>query len=529
MRIFNIILILVFCVTCKVFAAEEGLFGTYTGVLVNERLNRQQLAKLELISVREMGGDIALQGILTLQLGGFDSGEYVSYHFHDVLFNFMSGRLTFVQTDQDIYIKEARIKDGVLTGEFSSSTGKVGYLKLGRNVSVQTNNLIEPLNGEYQGRCGSVRSRLQLYTYRSTSDSSRLGNPFGAYEVKGQLAKADPVLCEGSAKRFCVHAKLNSASYDYFNGNLVLNGSPYNYTCDVKGSSIKCGECEFSRISSEMAHPQYEYRIPAKDPFADMGVSGHKSKDASSMAGTYTGYVYHQHLQKYQPVELDVLTYQQPGSQGSVLMVSVHARLKFGASETEILNYRFDPIEFPNPLVKPQFILARPEADVDALLHVKDFEGGVIQGDWHSIIFGKVGSFVVTKNGSLPAIPKDQLVSSVSGSYEENGNRQHRDLILDLIVSPDRSPINSDNPFFPQNIRGWVWWKSGIIQKESIMQSSYDFYTGRVALIYKNERIIGGSLNLNNKTQLRRMGAGYGTYLQSYDLVPFKKNERINP
>lgn len=233
MRYFKIVIILLVCLSSIVFAADEGFFGTYTGVLANERLNRQQLAKLELISFRDMGGDIALQGILTFQLGGFDSGEYVTYHFHDVLFNFMSGRLTFVQTDQDIYIREARIKDGVLTGEISSSTGKVGILKMGRGNPSGVSNLIEPLNGKYQGRCGRVPSRLQLYTYRSTSDSSRLGNPFGAYEVKGQLAKADSVVCDGSGKRYCVQAKITSASYDYFNGNLVLNGSPYNYTCEV--------------------------------------------------------------------------------------------------------------------------------------------------------------------------------------------------------------------------------------------------------------------------------------------------------
>jgi hypothetical protein len=88
-------------------AFESKTFGSFTGIVYHEALEKNQLVKLELIPVREDDGNIGLRGILTLQFGGYDSGEYISYHFHDVHFNLLTDVLTFNKTDQYVYIKNA--------------------------------------------------------------------------------------------------------------------------------------------------------------------------------------------------------------------------------------------------------------------------------------------------------------------------------------------------------------------------------------------------------------------------------------
>jgi hypothetical protein len=527
MKIINyVILILLTSLSVSVGAIEVSTFGTYTGVLNHEALDKDQLVKLELIPERETEGGLKLQGILTLQFGGYDSTEYISYHYHDIAYNFLTGVLTLNDANQEVYIREATIKNNVFEGTVYSSIGKVGHVRLSKDNNIlPTRPLIEPLNGEYRGKCDGDPASLQLYTYRSTSDSSRLGNPYGAYEVKGQLGKIDKVLCVGETKRYCTFSKLQTASYDFFSGSLVLNGEIQNYSCNVNGSKITCDNCKFQRVSDEMNNPQKQYKAVNKDLRNEFNLKTNNAESDNSIAGVYNGYLYHENLNAYQRVQIEVTTYQQQTASGLTLMISAIAKLYFGNSDRESLIYKFTPIPFPSPLKKIYFILSRPDADVDAVLQVTDLKGGVISGQWNSIIFGKVGSFVATKNGDLPNLEGLSALSSVTSNYEENGSSSHRDLVLNLIVNRDRAPLNSDNPFFPLNIKGWIWRKSGVIARESILTSSYDFYTGRIALLYGQDEVIGGVMKMNSTAKLRRLGGGFGTFMQSFELVPFKKKD----
>ncbi len=522
----HIFLLFLITISFQAEAFESSTFGTYTGVVSHDALGKEQLAKLELIPEREIEGGIKLQGILTLQFGGFDSTEYISYHYHDIAFNFLTGILTLNDASQDVYIRDASIKNNIFEGSLFASTGRVGTIQLSKNHDILPSKpLIEPLNGEYRGKCGSDPGNLQLFTYRSTSDSSRLGNPYGAYEVKGQLGMIDKVLCVGETKRYCTFSKIQSASYDYFNGSLVLNGSPLNYTCKIDGKKLICDKCQFQRVSTEMVKPRLQYQKETINLIDDLKVKLDATGKEGAISGVYSGYLFHENLNAYQKVQIEVNTYQQQSTSGMTLMISAIARLQFGESSTEILTYKFTPIPFPSPLKKPYFILSRPDADVDAILQVTDLKSGVISGQWHSVIFGKVGSFVATKNGDLPDIKGNLFLSQISSTYEENGSGGHRDLILELNVNRDRAPLNSDNPFFPLNIKGWIWRKTGILAKETISMSSYDFYTGRVALLYGEDEIISGVINPNSSAKLRRLGGGFGTFMQSFNFIPFKKSD----
>jgi MFS family permease len=70
------------------------VFGRYLGVLKHDRLNREQLVKLDFFLSKSTASNVNLKAILSLQFGGFETGEYVSYHFDDVQFQLITGALS---------------------------------------------------------------------------------------------------------------------------------------------------------------------------------------------------------------------------------------------------------------------------------------------------------------------------------------------------------------------------------------------------------------------------------------------------
>ncbi len=499
--------------------------GEFTGVVTHEALQSEQLAKLVFIPAREEDGNLRLRAILTLQFGGFESGEYVSYHYENVLYNLLSGELTFDQSNQEVSLSSAVIQNGILTADVLASSGFVGRIKLSAGSDAKPSKpLIEPLGGEYRGRCGKVESALQLYTFRTTEDTTRLGNPFSAYQARGQIAKSNRDYCGSEGSKLCTHSKIKSASYDFFKAKLVLDGYPFGYNCSVKGKILDCGECEFKRVSDEMARPQLSQRRAKKDPISEIREQLKLDRN-SSIKGDYTGYVYHEHLGLFQKLRLRISTYNRPNESGSALVVSSEASLEFDRESGEIITYRFEPVDFPNPVLKSRIILSNSEADVDAIVAIENISEGIAYGSWNSHIFGRVGSFVVTKNGDLPSIPTVRLLGAVTSGYEEVGGEK---FITDIKVGKGNAPIGSDNPFDPLKFTGYVWRKKGSIVKESITDGSFDFYTGKIAVLFGEEKALNGFMVAGREPSFRRLGGGFGTLMQTFELSKYRKTQFDN-
>lgn len=500
----------------SVFA--QNLSGTYKGVLSHDRLGQDQLAKLELIYSRAEAGKFHLRAILTFQFGGFDSTEYVSYHYDDVIWNLLTGELTFSQPDQEVQFVSAKIQNGVISGEILASEGRVGTIELSQKGGIKPKlPLIETLGGEYKGACGKTPSVLQLHTYRSTSDTTRLTSPFAAYEAKGQVGMYDPEYCRPTKSKMCTHSKIKSASYNFFSGDLILDGYPYGFSCSVSAGKIKCNDCVYSRVSNEMERPRLSPNKYQEDPIEPIR-KALKANLNAGLKGQYVGYVFHENLNVFQKIRIEISTYNRATQSGTALVISTVASIQFGDGD-EIIHYRFNPLDYPNPILEKRFVLARAEADVDVLLGVEGVEGGIIHGSWNSHIFGRVGSFVATKNGDLPKLSKSRLMGPVSSGYSQVGG----DDIADILVAKGSSPIGSDNPFDPLKLNGYVWRKSNIVEKLGIQGGSYDFYTGRIALIYGEERVMSGNLLAGRNAFLRRLGGGFGTLIQPFELKEFKK------
>ncbi len=502
-------------------ASAQGVFGAYEGVVTHSALGRDQLVKLQLIRSRMDVGNLRLRAILTLQFGGFESGEYVSYSYDDVKLNLLSGELTFNQSDQEVHLDSVVIKDGFLRGELRASTGLVGKIVLSNTPGKVSprNGLIEPLGGEYAGLCSGAPSSIQLFTYRTTEDTTRLGNPFRAYEAKGQVGKYNPSYCSSDRDARCTYSKIKNAFYNFFSGDLVLDGYPYGFNCLVKGAQLNCGECRFERISDEMAAPRLAKPRYEMDPLKEIS-SALRDNPESSLKGEYFGYVFHENLDVFQKIRIEVSTFRRTETSGSALVLSVVANSYFGDSENEVITYKFDPIDFPNPVLQSEFVLSRPEGDVDVILGVTRIGKGVITGTWNSHIFGRVGSFIATQNGDLPNLPASRMMGPITSGYEEVGGESY---IADVIVGKGNAPIGSDNPFDPLKFNGYVWRKRGTVQKEGISGGSFDFYSGKIGILFGEDKALNGRLLPGRAPEFRRLGGGFGTLMQKFNLSKYKK------
>lgn len=512
--------------------AQNSQFGRYIGTLTHNSIQKQQLAKIDFITSRNNDNELQLKAILTLHFGDFSSGEYVSYHFNNVIFNLLTGSLVFDNPEEDITLTTTSFSNGELVGQFRSAFhGEVGELRLRLNQAAQpTLPLIEPVNGEFSGMCedGSMAT-MQLHTMRSTEDSSRVGNPFGAYEVKGQFGKIGMSICSDIAPLgACQSLSIDQTSYDFYSGNLTLLWDVQSWNCKVSGDSIDCSNdsgCRFNRTSNETASRNFtppQAPVMFSDASPDEPVVN--QNPVTGIAGTYNGYVHHEYLNQVQPIRISLVTYQQVEDGQSNLRISATANLYFGdRSSNEFLTYRFEPRDYPNILNAPQFVLSAFDSDVDAFLKITSIRNGIVRGEWHSLHFGRVGSFEarVEAAGEVTPTPGVQSMDSITAYYDNIDNFD-----MDLRVFHGRTPPNTENPFFPLDIGGWFRYRyAGGGQRHTVSGGSYDFYTGKIGFERGTNRWnIGTRLN-NQQMNLRTISNVYGSVIQNYSTPrPFVLN-----
>lgn len=509
-----------FVVNAQVTPATSS-FGRYVGTLKHDRLNVEQLAKIDFVVSRSSANQLEMKAVLTLHFGDFKSGEYISYHFDNVLYDILSGTFVFDQAKEGVSLVSKSFSNGEMSAElFSNALGKIGIINLKHDgVAKPSLPIIEPVAGDYRSKCKGRDSIMQLHTMRSLEDSSRIGNNFGSYDIGGQFGYFDLGFCyQGKA---CQWASIRSGAYNFFTGTLDIVGSVNAWSCKTDSKGFVCDNgCRFDRASNEtisrvFSPPKAVAAFPAAtppDPIANPA-------QVNSLAGTYTGFLHHEYLDRYQPTELSVVTYQSVQGAERKLRISASARLFFSNTlSSETIPYRFEPRDFPNPLMPSQFVIDRLNDDVDAFLKINSFKDGIIRGEWYSLLFGRVGTFEVRKPelGTFELPKNTKMVKAVNGEYDEAWWK------LKLVTFQTRTPPNSENPFFPLSIAGTLILKDDFKEsRESIKGGSYDFYTGKIALQWRNESwksegLVIGWRNTNDEMSLRTISNEFGSILQDY-------------
>ncbi len=480
-----------------------------TGVLRHDRIQRDQLVKLDLIGTTDEAGKPELMGILTLQFGDFTSNEYVSFHFDHILYEPSTGWMVFDQTNQEARVAISKFSfdgfEGSLRSNFSDEPVQL-ILKRDGQVPLKYP-LIESIWGEYAGTCNKVPTVIQLYTFRSIEDTSKIGHPFADYEIRGALATQDKDLCVDIP---CVRNNFYSGAYNFFKEQLTLNGRQGVVNCTTTPTGMKCSGCSFKRVSGEMKEPR-AYKQPTSE---NENVVDSKDVSAKDLDGFYSGYLHHEALNQYQTASLNILAL--PSSSGDT-MISTLAKLYFGDLQSqETLAYRYEPLVVSD--ISKGFLLKRPESDVDAILEVTSFKKGVIKGVWYSLLFGRVGTFELSRKGVKPLSEKFKTFESIEGSYTSPL------FDLELGVSAVKTPLNTENPFFPLTFDGYWYNPQTFSAKKVIRGGSYDFYTGRFAMFMtEDERYLVGNRFDSKNIQLKYSTSASGALLLPHALTVFTR------
>lgn len=485
-------------------------FGRYVGTLKYANQKVEQLAKIDFAVSKSSTNILELKAVLTLHFGDFQSGEYVSYHFDNVIYDILNGSLVFDNAKEGVIVITKKFANGILEADVSSNAmGPIGTVVLKLDGSSNPKlPLIEPVAGEYRGKCSGKATVLQLHTMRSTEDSSRVGNAFGSYDIRGQIGRNDMAGCP--ANKFCMWSAITGGSYDFFSRRIKIVGNLGSWECKTDEKGFTCDDgCRFNRVSDENKSRIF---TPPQAPKAFDTTPGGA---LSSVQGTYTGFIHHEYLDRFQPAEISVDTYQSFEEGVRTLKLSASARVFFetGTSFAESISYKFLPRDFPNPIFFSPFVLERLQDDVDAFLKITSMRDGVLRGEWYSLIFGRVGTFEVRKPeaGTVELPANAKKLTSITGSYDENWWK------LEIQSVQTRAPVNSENPFFPLDMTGALTLKTTPFERnEKVGGGSYDFYTGKIGIKWGEGYIIGNR-SQEDQISLRTISNVFGSVLQGYE------------
>lgn len=494
----------------EVDASGSEVFGRYIGYIYHPTSGLSQLTRLEFIPQRDVDNKLKLSALLTIYFGDFMSDEYLTYHFDNVPFNAITGLMQFRSPEQGISFQV----EGFGGEEFESlvtfsSSSMQSRLILSRKSQLERReDIIAPLSGQYFGHCENNKPEvLQIFTGRSANDTHRSSNPFSSFEVKGQLGSPNATLCpamEGSRHLpLCADGVYTSGSFNFLEGKLKLAGQHRTLECVVGKDSIECGECSFQalkRTSLVLEPPEaVEYK------FSSESTSDFNSDSGS---GTYSGYVFHERLNKYQLASVEI-SFNQNSEGSAELSIGGSAHLYFGDKITEqSLDYVFSPTHFPLLAAQKNFVLQRPDADIDAILKVNDFRNDEITGVWYSRIFGRVGPFIVKKKGI--SSEGREFIQFIEGRF---GNPE---ATLTLGTRRAELPFNTENPLSGYAFTGGFWYNSGISRSIPISGGSFDFFTGKMMLELgdDSERVLVGKKLESGDIEFYRTTRRYGFVIQ---------------
>lgn len=538
----SLFLVGLFChsiLSLSAHAQASALSGRYVGIFRHEKLQRDQLAKLDFILSREDNTSFTIKAVLTLHFGDFKSGEYVSYHFEDVKYSVLEKAFIFSQRQQGVTLISQALTPTEFKGEFTSRfSGNVGKLHLRSDKAVPPElPLLEPITGEYRGKClstlekGKGETVVQLYTYRTTEGTGGTEggtslvskNAFRAYNIKGFIGQEYQKRCLHSPNdKICHLADIHSGTYNFFENQLFIYCNVRDMGCIPVPEGLQCERCELlKRTSPKPAVPATTPPV-ASSHFQPIKADGDSAftGELSSIRGLYRGYVHHEYLDVYHPAQLNVVSYQTGAPEDPKLNIFADGTLYFGDfGSTEAITYHFAERTYPKPLGVTQFIFDSPdsEANIDAIVQVDAIGDGMVKGVWFSRLFGKVGNFEMYKD-KLPEIPAgSHKMGLVAGNYDGS------DWEYDILVNLSSAQPNSLNPFAPLTFAGYQFFR-GNGQRTRISGGSYDFYTGKIGLEVKEdgERTHIGERLSRKKLLLRTMNRGFLVPLEPFPLRPYR-------
>lgn len=462
--------------------------GSFSGVFTNAKLNQDQLAEIELIPY-QTEKQFELKAVLRLHFGDFSSTEYLTYRFDSVGFDPSAGVLSFKKPSAELTLKVKKTRDPsseIIAEAWSSYSGNflgTFFLKnKDRSNQMPDHPIIEPLWGEYKGKCDGLTSYLQIKVARTSSLYEGTENPYRSFRIFATFAEPDPsisIVCHHIPPRPCVKKIYVGGIYNFHSGLLELQGTP-SRKCQVGATGINCEGCEYKRVSKPPTNRAWQ-RISHKDHFGDLSSGKVALFSGDALSGTYSGYLHHQLLNIYQTAQIRI----ESKRVGDTINLNAVAKLYFGDRHSnEAIDYRFDP-QTLNAASSNPILLYTDGPRTDALLQITSLSEGEIRGIWYSSLYGKVGNFYL-KTGDPPVLAKsDTVMEPVGAHYLWTVEGHNKPLDFDLylpVIHEDVPPfVFPAQPFFPLDFNSYWTNRQGILQKKAFPGGSYDFFTGRIS------------------------------------------------
>ena len=494
----------------------------YTGVLRHESLQRDQLAKIDIVSSTDNQGAEVLTAILTVQFGDYASKEYISYHFDKVYYQASTGWMVLNQQNQEASVSILNFSSDGFEASLQSNFDTIPSTLIMRadgKVPLKYP-LMETVEGDYRGTCNQSPVELQISTFRSIEDTTKVGHAFADYEIRGEFAEINQPVCLGLQ---CVTNTITSGAYNFYKNELQLNGQQRLLTCEPTPTGMICEGCALARVE-RASKPLTDRDLMPLVTTAEWSSSTEKSVDKidlRSLSGMYKGYLHHDRLDEYQLASLNLVALPANDSANvNNVQIAALANLYFGEERSsETLAFRYDPLTLPS--TAKTLVFKKPESDVDAIIEITSIQKDVIHGTWYSLLFGRVGTFEFIR-GSIPTLPKSaRRFGKIHGMYENDKT------FINLGVSAVKTPLNTENPFYPLSFNGLHIDKLPMSAKIGLLGGSFDYFTGRIAMFYaEGERFWVGDRIDSDTLRLRRSPRGYGTLTPDFKGALFHRTTK---
>ncbi|NRA45629.1 MAG: hypothetical protein HRU09_11795 [Oligoflexales bacterium] len=508
--------------------ANVDLKGRFRGYLLPDKLHLKIPLQLDFFRV----GPQTYSAVLRLNLGHFNSHEYVSQYYEEVVYSADGNEIVLDSDDWDLSLFELELIDKSLKGKFRSHSGyakgKVLLRKLPPEPELAERVLLEQVNhaelhdrptfpllsGQYEGVCDEVHKYLQVEASKWFSIFEPVQTPFYGYKFTGRLGVSDGS-CGGSDS-ICIQNNFEEGTFNPYSGFIKMTGQPQNIRLSLDYPFLNLNGCKLKKTKElDLAYqPKDEPLSTILENIEAWRRSDNKTEELTSnkLDGYYKGFLYHTQLNRYQVMDVSVESIRQARGRSHIHFFP-SAWLHF-EHPNEDGDFKIS-FPFKKVIFNPRHPYMVWDSGLDALAKIDCWQKDLIMGQWISRTFGVVGPFVLARHGTqIPFVVNGIKLKSGLGMYEG------KNWLLELFALEDRNPIDLAS-FFPIQIYGGAH-IPGVTEMKTVDAGVYDFYSGSIAFRLSDTRVVTGRIHGDDLRLFWPSYPRWGVKMLPMDLQLFK-------
>lgn len=460
--------------------------GQYIGYATAANLDYKIPMILDLFILQEDREYQKLGAVVKFLTNGFNSHEYIGFFYDKVDYSWHSNRLLFNNLAHDITIDNLIIEEDVANGIIISSTSvnRLEFRLVHESIasskalaSLFSDKYILPLlEGQYEQIGKKNQTLLQLETGNWQFSSGMSRNLFDGYLITGRIAYLSENLC-AVGKHYCVLNNITQISFNFFDNILQFTARPRSFQCRWFNQDLVCGEHSYRKKQELFPSVDSKSVVNSEDHHDHNHDNFTALSDPNLIEGEYSGNVSFP-TGRQSALWLRVITskYEMMSHMPEVMRVEVDGKLFFDTQ----LNQDFISLNFAKRVFLETFPYFALFSQNGYFLLVKNWLENTMEGTLYHKSFGRVGHFQLNKTHHTPPI---QSSSHLSGKYSSNG------WLLSLQYLGDRDA--SSMATLPALLRGNLQ-LLGLSGRRSITETSFDFFTDRIAFKLDDDRQLIG-------------------------------------